>query len=66
MRRNLGLTARAKLGYQALAAAAVAVALVVLEQFRMFSTQMNVPFIKILAARHAVAQRPHPFLTWDF
>ena len=45
-RRNLGLTARAKLAYQALAALAVAVALVVLQQFRMFSTQMNLPFIK--------------------
>ena len=45
-RRNLGLTARAKLFYQALAAAAVALSLVVLQQFRMFSTQMNVPFIK--------------------
>jgi len=45
-RRNLGLTARAKLAYQALAAAAVAMALVILQQFRMFSTQMNVPFLK--------------------
>ncbi len=47
-RRNLGLTARSKLLYQALAAAGVAVALVVLQQFRMFSTQLNVPFIKSL------------------
>ena len=47
-RRNLGLTARSKLFYQALAAAAVAIALVVLQQFRMFSTQMNVPFMKSL------------------
>ncbi len=47
-RRNLGLTARAKLLGQALAAAAVAIALVVLEQFKMFSTQLTVPFIKSL------------------
>jgi phospho-N-acetylmuramoyl-pentapeptide-transferase len=53
-RRNLGLSARAKLGYQALAAAAVAIALVILQQFRMFSTQMNVPFIKFW----------HPDLLW--
>jgi phospho-N-acetylmuramoyl-pentapeptide-transferase len=53
-RRNLGLTARAKLGFQGLAAAAVAIALVVLQQFRMFSTQMNVPFIKSW----------HPDLLW--
>jgi len=45
-RRNLGLTARAKLAWQALAAAGVAVALVVLQQFRMFSTQLTVPFFK--------------------
>jgi phospho-N-acetylmuramoyl-pentapeptide-transferase len=53
-RRNLGLTARAKLGLQALAAAGVAIALVVLQQFRMFSTQLNVPFIKLW----------HPDLLW--
>ncbi len=45
-RRNLGLTARAKLVYQAMAAATVAIALVILQQFRLFSTQMNVPFLK--------------------
>ncbi|MGB8259437.1 MAG: phospho-N-acetylmuramoyl-pentapeptide-transferase [Terracidiphilus sp.] len=45
-RRNLGLTARAKLLWQALAATIVALALIVLEQFRLFSTQMTVPFIK--------------------
>jgi len=62
MRRNLGLTARAKLGYQALAAAAVAVALVVLQQFKMFSTQMNVPFIKSWRPDllwHSAAYFPH-------
>lgn len=47
-RRSLGLTARAKLIYQCLAAVAVATALVVLTQFKMFSTQMSVPFIKSL------------------
>ena len=47
-RRSLGLTARAKLFYQCLAAAGVAIALVVLTQFKMFSTQMSVPFIKSL------------------
>ena len=47
-RRSLGLTARAKLMWQGLAAALVAVALAVLEQFRFFSTRMTVPFIKSL------------------
>jgi phospho-N-acetylmuramoyl-pentapeptide-transferase len=45
-RRSLGLTARAKLFWQVLAAAMVAVALVVLTQFKVFSTALMVPFIK--------------------
>jgi phospho-N-acetylmuramoyl-pentapeptide-transferase len=45
-RRSLGLTARAKLVYQSVAGAAVAIALVMLEQFRVFSTQLTVPFLK--------------------
>jgi phospho-N-acetylmuramoyl-pentapeptide-transferase len=45
-RRSLGLTARAKLFYQGLAGAAVAIALVVMEQFKLFSTQLSVPFVK--------------------
>ena len=47
-RRSLGLTARAKLMWQGLAGAAVAIALVVLDQFRMFSTKLTVPFLKSL------------------
>ena len=47
-RRSLGLTARAKLLWQGLAGAAVAVALVVLEQFHLFSTRLTVPFFKAL------------------
>ena len=45
-RRSLGLTARAKIFYQMLAGAAVAIALAVLEQFRVFSTRLTVPFVK--------------------
>jgi phospho-N-acetylmuramoyl-pentapeptide-transferase len=55
-RRNLGLTARAKLALQATAAAGVAIALVVLQQFRMFSTQLTVPFLKSF----------RPDLLWHF
>jgi phospho-N-acetylmuramoyl-pentapeptide-transferase len=54
-RRSLGLTARAKLFYQGLAATAVAVALIVLQQFKLFSTQLSVPFVKHL----------HPDLMWN-
>ena len=62
-RRNLGLTARAKLACQAFVAALVAVALVVLQQFRMFSTQLTVPFFKQfrpdLLWHHWPATLPH-------
>jgi phospho-N-acetylmuramoyl-pentapeptide-transferase len=47
-RRSLGLTPRAKLLWQGIAGALVAVALIALEQFKMFSTRMSVPFIKSL------------------
>jgi phospho-N-acetylmuramoyl-pentapeptide-transferase len=53
-KRNLGLTARAKLFWQAVVAAAVASALAVLTQFRLFSTELTVPFIKTW----------HPDLIW--
>jgi phospho-N-acetylmuramoyl-pentapeptide-transferase len=45
-RRSMGLTARAKLFWQFVAGAAVAVSLVILQQFKLFSTQLTVPFIK--------------------
>ena len=45
-RRSLGLTPRAKLFWQMLAAALVAIALVVFAQFKIFSTALMVPFIK--------------------
>jgi phospho-N-acetylmuramoyl-pentapeptide-transferase len=45
-RRSLGLTARAKLLWQGVAGAVVAIGLVVLQQFRFFSTQLTVPFVK--------------------
>ena len=45
-KRSLGLTARAKLVGQGIAALVVALALVGLEQFRLFSTRLTVPFFK--------------------
>ncbi|MFZ1013467.1 MAG: phospho-N-acetylmuramoyl-pentapeptide-transferase, partial [Terracidiphilus sp.] len=45
-KRNLGLTARAKLFWQAVVGVGVASALALLTPFRMFSTQLTVPFIK--------------------
>ena len=45
-RRNLGLTARAKLLYQFLAAIAVAATLSALETHGLYSTRLIVPFLK--------------------
>src|SRR5208283_988834 len=45
-KRNLGLTVRAKLLWQGLAGAIVAVSLVFLDKFKLFSTQLTMPFIK--------------------
>jgi phospho-N-acetylmuramoyl-pentapeptide-transferase len=74
-RRSLGLTARAKLMWQGIAGATVAALLVGLQQFKMFSTQLTVPFIKHwrpdLQWHHWPATIPHwgliafvPFVLW--
>ncbi|HEX7728175.1 MAG TPA: phospho-N-acetylmuramoyl-pentapeptide-transferase [Terracidiphilus sp.] len=74
-RRSLGLTARAKLFWQGVAATGVAVALIVLQQFKLFSTQLSVPFIKHwrpdLQWHHWPSTLPHlallafiPFVIW--
>jgi phospho-N-acetylmuramoyl-pentapeptide-transferase len=62
-RRNLGLTARAKLWYQFLVAAAIAVALVLMDLRGSYSTRLVVPFIKYFRPRLAIpailAHLPH-------
>lgn len=74
-RRSLGLTARAKLMWQGLVALIVAVSLVVLDQFNVFSTRLNVPFVKSwhpdFLWRHWPTTLPHmamlafaPFVIW--
>ncbi|HEY1649288.1 MAG TPA: phospho-N-acetylmuramoyl-pentapeptide-transferase [Terracidiphilus sp.] len=74
-RRSLGLTPRAKLLFQGIAGALVAVVLVTLEQFKMFSTRMSVPFVKSLRPdllwNHWPSTLPHfalfafvPFVLW--
>jgi phospho-N-acetylmuramoyl-pentapeptide-transferase len=45
-KRSKGLTVRAKLLWQGLAGVVVAVSLVILDKFKLFSTQLTVPFIK--------------------
>jgi phospho-N-acetylmuramoyl-pentapeptide-transferase len=73
-RRNLGLTARAKLFWQGVAGAFVAIALVVLDQFGYFSTRLTVPFLKTFRPDlqwHWIGSMPHlgflvflPFVVW--
>ena len=55
-RRSLGLTPRAKLLGQAMAAFAVAATLIFLQQLHMFSTRLTVPFVK----------NWHPDLMWPW
>jgi phospho-N-acetylmuramoyl-pentapeptide-transferase len=55
-RRNLGLTARAKLGLQMLASAGVAIALVHLQSHGNYSTKLMFPFLK----------RFRPDLVWEW
>ena len=55
-RRNLGLTARAKMFWQVMVSLIIASTLVVLQQFRLFSTGLNVPFVKHF----------HPDMTWQW
>jgi phospho-N-acetylmuramoyl-pentapeptide-transferase len=73
-RRNLGLTARAKLFWQAVAGAFVAISLVVFQQFGYFSTRLTVPFLKTFRPDlqwHWIASLPYlgflmflPFVIW--
>jgi len=53
-RRNLGLTARAKLGYQFLASAVIAVVLVLMDLEGSYSTRLMVPFAKFLRPRLSI------------
>src|SRR5207237_6245314 len=45
-KRNLGLTARAKLGLQILTSSLIAVALILMQNRGMYSTRLVVPFLK--------------------
>jgi phospho-N-acetylmuramoyl-pentapeptide-transferase len=58
-RRNLGLTARAKLLYQFLAAGVIAVILVLMELRGSYSTRLMVPFIKYIRPRLSIPALLH-------
>ncbi len=61
-RRNLGLTARAKMGFQILVSVAIATALVAMQAQGSYSTHLMVPFVKRFRpdlAIHALGHVPH-------
>jgi phospho-N-acetylmuramoyl-pentapeptide-transferase len=61
-RRNLGLTARAKLGFQALVSSVIALILVGMQTQGSYSTHLMVPFVKRFRpdlAIHALGHIPH-------
>jgi phospho-N-acetylmuramoyl-pentapeptide-transferase len=58
-RRNLGLTARAKLTYQFLVAAAIAIVLVLMDLEGSYSTRLVVPFVKVLRPRLSIPALLH-------
>ena len=61
-RRNLGLTARAKMGFQILASLAISIALIGMQMQGIYSTKLSVPFVKRLQpdfAIHALRHIPH-------
>jgi phospho-N-acetylmuramoyl-pentapeptide-transferase len=61
-RRNLGLTARAKLGFQALVSGVIALILVGMQTQGSYSTHLMVPFVKRFRpdlAIHALGNIPH-------
>jgi phospho-N-acetylmuramoyl-pentapeptide-transferase len=61
-RRNLGLTARAKLGYQILASLTISITLIAMQMQGIYSTKLSVPFVKRLQpdfAIHALRHIPH-------
>ena len=61
-RRNLGLTARAKLGYQFLAAFAVGAILSALETHGLYSTRLIVPFLKHFRPDLVISRLHHGYL----
>jgi phospho-N-acetylmuramoyl-pentapeptide-transferase len=58
-RRNLGLTARAKMGYQILASVAISIALIAMQMQGMYSTKLSVPFVKRLQPDFAIQALRH-------
>jgi phospho-N-acetylmuramoyl-pentapeptide-transferase len=63
-RRNLGLTGRAKLAYQGLAAIAIAIALLMLQGRGSYSTRLVVPFLKRFRPDLVIGSLHHSAHVW--
>jgi phospho-N-acetylmuramoyl-pentapeptide-transferase len=61
-RRNLGLTGRAKLGYQFLVAFAIAATLIGLQKYALYSTRLIVPFAKQFRPDLVITRLQHTHL----
>jgi phospho-N-acetylmuramoyl-pentapeptide-transferase len=65
-RRNLGLTARAKLGYQIAASILIAIALISMQNYGMYSTKLMVPFFKQYRPDLVIGTLEHHPHLWPF
>jgi phospho-N-acetylmuramoyl-pentapeptide-transferase len=63
-RRNLGLTARAKLGYQITASILIAIALIALQHRAEYSTRLMVPFLKQIHPDLVIQRLAHDPTFW--
>jgi phospho-N-acetylmuramoyl-pentapeptide-transferase len=63
-RRNLGLTARAKLGYQIAASILIAIALIALQHRAEYSTRLMVPFLKQIHPDLVIQRLAHDPNLW--
>lgn len=63
-RRNLGLTARAKIGLQILTSVLIAIALIAMQTRGMYSTKLMVPFVKQFRPDLAIEALEHNAHLW--
>jgi len=68
-KRNLGLTARRKLGLQMLVAAAITIVLAIMQYYGTYTTTLNVPFIKQIHPDfliHSLMGNPYTYILGFF
>jgi len=63
-RRNLGLTARAKLGLQIVTSVLIAIALITMQTYGMYSTKLMVPFFKQYRPDLVIGHLEHTAHLW--